>query len=60
MLQLTLAYVLQATLEREVETELQHRQMLRAPSQSLSPVEPPAPSSRGPRPSPVRARATGR
>ena len=37
MLQLTLAYVQQATREREVETELQHRQMLRSTSQTLAP-----------------------
>lgn len=60
MLQLTLAYVQQATREREVETELQSRQMLRPTPQTLGPVEPPAPSSRAPRPAPVRARAAGR
>lgn len=60
MLQLTLAYVQQATREREVEAELHNRQVLRASSQTLAPVEPPAPSSRAPRPAPVRARVAGR
>jgi hypothetical protein len=60
MLQLTLAYVQQATREREVETDLQTRQLLRSTAQTMTPVEAPAPSSRTTRPAPVRARATSR
>lgn len=60
MLQLTLAYVQQTARERDVEADLQARQLLRATTQTMTPVEPPASSSRSPRPAPVRARATGR
>jgi len=60
MLQLTLAYVQQATREREVETDLQNRQILRSTPQTLVPAEAPAPSTRAPRSAPVRARANGR
>jgi hypothetical protein len=59
MLQLTLAYVQQVTRERQVETDLQNRQILRSTRQSVAPVEPAAPS-RAHRRAPVRARAAGR
>jgi hypothetical protein len=60
MLQLTLAYVQQATREREVETDLQTRQMLRSTPLTMTPIEAPAPSTRTTRPAPIRARATSR
>jgi hypothetical protein len=60
MLQLTLAYVQQTTREREVETDLQTRQMLRSMPLTMTRVEVLPPSTRAPRPAPVRARATSR
>lgn len=59
MFHLTLAYVQQATRERDVEADLQARQMLRATPQT-TPVEPPATLSRSPRSASVRARAISR
>jgi hypothetical protein len=62
MFHLTLAYVQQTARERDVESDLQARQLLRATSQTMTAFEPPAASSRSPRPGPasVRARAASR
>jgi hypothetical protein len=60
MFQLTTAYVHQADREREVAADLHNRQVLRSTSETLTPVEPPALSSRAIRRTPVRVRAAGR
>lgn len=60
MLQLTLAYILQADREREIATDLKNRQILRMTPQTMAPIDPPAPATRTPRRAPVRARVAGR
>ena len=60
MFHLTLAYVQQTARERDVESDLQARKLLRAASQTMTPVEPPVSSSRSSRPASVRARAASR
>ena len=57
MLHLTLAYVQQADLEREIEAYLQNRQILRSTPRTLAPIEPPVATVRAPRRGPVRVRA---
>jgi hypothetical protein len=59
MLQLTVAYLLQADREREIETDLQARQLLRLLPQNMGPIEPQALTARVPRRA-VRARAAAR
>ena len=60
MLHLTVAYVQQNARERDVESDLQARQLLRATPQLMTPLEPPALPARSPRPASVRARAASR
>jgi hypothetical protein len=60
MFHLTLAYVQQTARERDVESDLQARQLLRATPEMATPVEPPGSPSRSLRPAPVRARAASR
>lgn len=60
MLQLIVAYLLQADREREIETDLRARQLLRLLPQNKGPVEPQERTARMPRRGPVRARAAAR
>jgi hypothetical protein len=60
MFYLTQAYIQQADREREVATDLRNRQILRVVSQTTTPIDPPAPSTRIPRRAPARARAVSR
>lgn len=60
MFQLTTAHLHQADHEREIAADLHNRQLLRASSETMVPVEPPAPSNRTMRRAPIRARAASR
>jgi hypothetical protein len=60
MLQLIVAYLLQADREREIETDLRARQRLRLLPQNMGPIEPQELTACMPRRAPVRARAVGR
>jgi hypothetical protein len=59
MLQLTLAYVIQADQEREVAEDLRNRQWLRTAERPRTAVQPTWPQAANPRRVPTRARGTG-
>jgi hypothetical protein len=59
MLQLTLAYVIQADQEREVAEDLRNRQWLRTPERRRTAVQPTWRRAADPRRMPIRARGTG-
>ena len=60
MFNLNLAYVNQADREREIESGLRRRQILNATDPIPAPAERAARSMPTPRPTAIRARATGR
>lgn len=59
MLQLTLAYVIQADQEREVAEDLRNRQLLGTPERPRTTVQPATRQAADPRRVPIRARGTG-
>lgn len=60
MLQLALVYVNQAEREREIVADLRRRQILKAPDDATSILQPSALSTSTPRRTPVRTGAAGR
>ena len=60
MFQLTTAHLHQADREREIAADLHSRQLLRSSSETLAPVEPPAPANRQMRRMQVRLRTASR